>query len=49
MEQYNDEAGTAIAIVLDPSLAVIAIRTLYVFMSNYHYRHLLANLGEVVH
>lgn len=49
MEQYNDDAGTAIAIILDPSLAVIALRTLYVFMSDHHYHHLLASLGEVLH
>ena len=49
MEQYNDEAGTAIAMVLDPSLAGIALRTLYVFMSDYHYHDLPASLGEVVH
>ncbi|MDQ4066110.1 MAG: hypothetical protein M3114_00820 [Thermoproteota archaeon] len=49
MKQYNDEAGTAIAIILDPSLTVIALRTFDVSISDHRYHHLQASLGEVLH
>ena len=49
MEQYNDDTGTAIAIILDPSLTVIALGTFYVSMSDHRYHHLQASPGEVLH